>query len=95
MGADEQLEQFFHMLGSCLDQARVGGMPVRLALADGSKVEGVPTEPATSVGAEQDIDQTGTRRFVEVGDRVVALEHVQSYAVARPTPHLRVVSPLG
>jgi hypothetical protein len=78
------MDHFFVMVGQILDEARIGGLIVRLTFGDGGVVEGVPAAPASSDGAGEEIDDTGYRRWISVDGRTLDMTDVCEAAIVRP-----------
>lgn len=91
MGASEQdaeddaaqVEQFVVMLGSCMDSARLAGLPVRVELDDGSVVEGIPSASPNVEGDDTEFDHSGMSDRIELDGTTVVTTRVRSYAVTR------------
>ena len=57
-------------------------------LDDGSTVEGVPYGRADAEDHGEELDHSGTRRELEIGDTVVETARVRRYCVTRPAERL-------
>ena len=75
-------EHFFIMVGRILDDARLGRLSVRLELADGRTIEGVPDDWAS--GGSQELDDTGYDRRVAVAGAQLDLESVRQASIIHP-----------
>ncbi len=83
---DDVTAQFFVMLGDICDDARLGHLPVRLTLADGTVIEGIPDSARQpSPGDAGPLDDTGVRTMVVIDGVRVALPEVSEVSVVRPT----------
>ena len=80
----ERVEHFFVMLGHLLDGALIGGVFVRLTLSDGSVVEGIPLAPATDATGDDELDDSGVVRCIELSSASVDLAHVRQAAIVHP-----------
>lgn len=85
--ATERDHHFFSVLGLAVEAARLGRLQVRFELTDGSSVAGVPAESAlVSEAGDVELDHSGARADVTLGETVVMLERVRWFAVERPQP---------
>lgn len=76
--------QFFVMLGSLVDDARLAHFALELTLNDGKIVFGVPESPASPAQAGNAIDDTGYRREVVLDGVTVHMPDVRAVSLARP-----------
>jgi hypothetical protein len=81
---DEQVAQFGIMIGASCESARLAGLVIRVELGDGSIVEGVPSEHATTQANEEEFDGSGTRTWLKLGDTAFMTADVRSYTVMGP-----------
>jgi hypothetical protein len=84
VGPGERIEHFVVMLGQLLDGALIGGVHVRLTLSDGRVIDGVPLEPASDPAADDELDDTGVRRWVELSGVKVDLADVRQAVIVHP-----------
>ena len=82
---DERVSQFFLSVGKLCDDARIGRLTVRLMLAGGAEVVGVPASPLPTNGAEE-LNATGYADAVTVGNVAVALSDVVEASIVHPAP---------
>jgi hypothetical protein len=80
---DERVSQFFLSVGRLCADARLGGLTVRLTLADGSQIAGVPEPPRETEGSDE-LDAIGYADEVRVAGVAVRLSQVAEAAVSRP-----------
>jgi hypothetical protein len=80
---DDRVSQFFLSVGRMCGDARTGGLTVRLHLASGEEIAGVPDPPPETEGP-QELDTIGYADAVRVGGVVVALSDVVEATVAHP-----------
>ena len=80
---DERTAQFFVTVGRLCDEARTGALSVRLRLADGDEILGVP-EPLPKAQQGEQLDETGYADEVTVGGVSVDLSDVVEATVMRP-----------
>ena len=80
----ERVEHFFVMLGQLLDGALIGGVVVRLTLSDGSVVEGIPLAPASDLTRDDELDDSGVVRCIELSSASVDLADVRQAAIVHP-----------
>lgn len=82
---DDREHHFFSVLGGAVEAARLGGLCVRVELEDGRIVEGVPEESPLSQGrGETEIDDSGVRADLVLGDTLVMTSRVRCFVVERP-----------
>ncbi len=82
---EDRDHHFFSMLGTAVEAARLAGLCVRVALEDGTEVAAVPTESPLSEGRNvTEIDHTGVRADLVLGDTVVMARRVQGFMIDRP-----------
>jgi hypothetical protein len=82
---DDRASHFFLTVGRLCGDARTGGFVVRLRLAGGEEVVGVPEPPPQTEG-EHELDTIGYADAVTVDGVVVALSDVVEASVAHPDP---------
>lgn len=93
MDIDVEQAHFVAMLGSCWDDARIAGLPMRLELWDGSSLEGVPIDPAhRHDGDVEELDHTGVAHRLELAGVAVEAADVRMYAAVLPDRHRPAVS---
>ena len=80
---DERVSQFFLAVGRMCGDAGLGRLTVRLTLADGRVVTGVP-DPLRETEGAAELDAIGYADAVTVGGAEVALSAVVEASVARP-----------
>jgi hypothetical protein len=80
---DDRVAHFFVSVGSLCADARLGGLVVRLTLASGEEVVGVPAPPGETEGADE-LDGTGYADALAVDGVAVALSDVVEASVAHP-----------
>ena len=80
---DERAAQFFLSVGRLCADARIGGLTVRLTLAGGKEVVGIPEPPAETEGADE-LDHTGYADSVSVDGLVVTLSEVVEASLTHP-----------
>jgi hypothetical protein len=83
---DDAVAQFFVMVGSLCDDARLAGLEVEVTLEDGTVVDGVPAAPAEAARSREQLDETGYRRNIVIGEVQVHLPAVRRVTVGRPGP---------
>ena len=71
MTDSDRRAHFRSMLASCVEDARLGGLALRLELADGTLRHGRPTR------VDEDVE-------VELDGRPIGMEHVIAYTVLGP-----------
>jgi hypothetical protein len=77
-------DHFFVMVGQLIDNARIGGIPLIFDMRGGEVVEGVPSEAAFSASPEQELDDTGYARRVQLAGIAVDLADVRRVTVIYP-----------
>jgi hypothetical protein len=82
----DTVDHFFVMVGQVLDDARIGGVVVRLTLTDGTVIEGVPSEPVADASQGDEIDDTGYGRWIEVAGARIDLVTVRQATIVHPQP---------
>ena len=82
---DERVSQFFLAVGRMCGDAGLGRLTVRLTLADGRVVTGVP-DPLRETEGAAELDAIGYADAVAVGGAEVALSAVVEASVTRPGP---------
>ena len=80
---DERAAQFFLSVGRLCADARIGGLTVRLTLAGGDEVVGIPNPPPETEGPEE-VDGIGYADSVTVDGVAVALSDVVEATVSHP-----------
>jgi hypothetical protein len=80
---DEPTAQFFVTVGRLCADASMADLTVRLRLADGTEVAGIPDGPADTEGDGQ-FDDTGFADELRVADAVIALSDVVAATVHHP-----------
>ena len=80
---DERVSQFYLSVGRLCADARLGGLTMRITLADGTEIIGVPQPPRETEGVEQ-LDAIGYADEVTVDGVTVALSDVVAATVSRP-----------
>jgi hypothetical protein len=84
---DERLAQYFLAVGRVCGDARLGQLTVRLTLADGRVVVGVP-DPLRDAEGAAELDTIGYADAVTVGGTEVALSAVVEASLTRPDPRM-------
>jgi hypothetical protein len=80
---DERAAQFFLSVGRLCADARIGGMTVRLRLAGGDEIVGIPQPPPETEGPDE-MDGTGYADSVSVDGIAVSLSEVVEATVSHP-----------
>jgi len=80
---DERAAQFFLSVGRLCADARIGGMTVRLRLAGGDEIVGIPQPPPETEGPDE-MDGTGYADSVSVDGVAVSLSDVVEATVSHP-----------
>jgi hypothetical protein len=80
---DDRAAHFFISVGRLCGDARVGDLVVRLTLASGQEIVGVPAPPRETDGADQ-LDGTGYADALTVDGVAVSLSEVVEASVAHP-----------
>ena len=80
----DDADHFFVMVGQLIDNARIGGIPLIFSLRGGDVVEGVPSEAAYTASPEQELDDTGYARRVELAGIAVELADIRRATVVYP-----------
>jgi hypothetical protein len=80
----DTVDHFFVMVGQILDSAMIGSVLVRLTLADGGVVEGVPSAPASDISGAEEIDDSGYARYVSIAGSVIDLTDVRQVTIMHP-----------
>jgi hypothetical protein len=80
---DERAAQFFLSVGRLCADARIGGLSVRLRLAEGEDVVGVPYPPPQTDGPDE-VDGIGYADSVTVDGVAVTLSDVVEATVCHP-----------
>jgi hypothetical protein len=80
---DERASQFFLSVGRLCADARIAGLTVRLKLASGDEIAGIPEPPPETEG-EGELDTIGYADAVTVDTTVVALSDVIEASVTHP-----------
>jgi len=80
----ETSEHFFAMVGQLIDSARIGSIAVILDVAGGDVIQGVPSEPASSVRPVEELADIGYARRVELAGVAVDLADVRRATVVHP-----------
>lgn len=82
---EERDHHFFSMLGDAVEAARLGRLRVRVELDDGSVVEAVPEESPLADGKDvTEVDSSGVRADLELGDTIVMVRRIRRFTVDRP-----------
>ena len=84
---DERLSQYFLAVGRMCGDAGLGQLTVRLTLAEGRVVTGVPAALRDAEGAAE-LDAIGYADAVTVGGIEVALSAVVEASLTRPAPRM-------
>ncbi|MBA2347937.1 MAG: hypothetical protein H0V81_06535 [Solirubrobacterales bacterium] len=85
MDDDDRENHFFSVLGGAVEAARIGGLCVRVELEDGTTVEGVPEDSPLAEGKNvTEIDHSGVRADLVLGDTLVMVSRIRRFAVDRP-----------
>jgi hypothetical protein len=84
-GVDDSVAQFFVTVGRLCADARLAGLTVCVAVADGRQFAGVPDPPPETEAADQ-LDTTGYADAVRVGGVEIRLSDVVEASVRRPGP---------
>ena len=80
---DERASQFFLSVGRLCDDARIAGLTVRVWLAGGEELAGVPGPPLPTEGADE-LDAIGYADAVTIGGVDIALSDVVEASVVHP-----------
>jgi hypothetical protein len=80
----ETSDHFFAMVGQLIDSARIGSIAVILDVEGGDVIQGVPSEPASSVRPVEELDDIGYARRVELAGVSVDLADVRRATVVHP-----------
>jgi hypothetical protein len=80
----DTIDHYFVMVGQTLDNARIGGVLVRLTLSEGGVVEGVPVAPLSGVWPAEEVDDTGYGRWISLGGTTVDLADVRQATIVHP-----------
>ena len=80
----DSADHFFVTVGQLIDNARIGGIPLIFDMRGGEVVEGVPSDAAFTVRPEQELDDTGYARRVELAGIAVDLAEVRRVTVVYP-----------
>ena len=82
---EDRDHHFIGLLGSAVEAARIGALCVRVELDDGSSFEGVPEDTVLVQGEhESEIDESGVRADLVLGNTLVMLRQVRRFSVDRP-----------
>jgi hypothetical protein len=84
---DERLAHYFLAVGRVCGDARLGQLTVRLTLADGRVVVGVP-DPLRDAEGAAELDTIGYADAVTVGGTELALSAVVEASLTRPDPRM-------
>jgi hypothetical protein len=84
---DERLSQYFLAVGRMCGDAGLGKLTVRLTLAEGRVVVGVP-DPLRDAEGAAELDTIGYADAVTVGGIEVALSAVVEASLTRPDPRM-------
>jgi hypothetical protein len=71
------------MLGDACGAAGVGGIPVELALRDGTRVTGTPS-PQPAVEAESEVGSTGYADSLRIDDVWLSMRDVVEFVIRTP-----------
>ena len=82
----DTIDHFVVMVGQILDGALIGRVLVRLTLRDGGVVEGVPVAPASTVSPDDELGDSGYRRWITIAGTSVDLSDVREAAIVYPAP---------
>ncbi len=83
----ERDHHFFSVLGVAVEAARLGQLCIRVELEDGTTVQAVPTaSPYSERENVTEVDDSGVREDLELGDTVVMTRRVVGFTVDRPEP---------
>jgi hypothetical protein len=80
------VDHFFVMVGQLVDNAVIGDVPLIVRLTGGKEVEGIPTEPASDASPDQQLDDTGYARRIELAGTTFALSDVRRATIVHPAP---------
>ncbi|CAA9478212.1 MAG: hypothetical protein AVDCRST_MAG85-489 [uncultured Solirubrobacteraceae bacterium] len=80
---DDTTAQFFVMLGSVCDNARLADIPVTVRLADGREISGIPQAPASPALGDDELDNTGYRDELVLDEIRVKTADVRQLTLAR------------
>jgi hypothetical protein len=80
---DERVSQFYLSVGRLCADAHTGRLTVRLTLATGTEVVGVPDPPPETEGGDE-LDATGYADGVTIAGVAVALSDVIEASVSHP-----------
>ena len=81
---DDRTAQFYVIVGTICDDARVANMAVRVLLRDGRDVVGVPGTATTGGTSGDELDDTGVRRVISVDSHVIRLEDITEISLVVP-----------
>jgi hypothetical protein len=87
VGVDDRVAQFVVSIGTLCADAHVAQLPVRLSLATGDCVAGVPEAPQPTEGPEQ-VDDTGFADAITIEGVAVQLSDVVEASIRRPGAEL-------
>lgn len=82
----DTIDHFFVMVGQLLDNAKIGGVLVRLTLSDGRVVEGVPDGAMLDVLLGAELYDSGYARWIGLAGSTVDLSDVRDATIVRPLP---------
>jgi hypothetical protein len=83
VAVDERVSQFFLSVGRMCADARIAELTVRLTLASGEEIAGVPEPPPETEG-EEELDGIGYADCVTVDGIAVVLSDVVEASVGHP-----------
>jgi hypothetical protein len=83
---EDRHAQFLIAVGDLCAAAGLAGLEVHVRPREGSGpiARGVPTSPALPVDPRDQADETGCRRTLAVGDRIVDLESIVACTIFAP-----------
>jgi|tagenome__1003787_1003787.scaffolds.fasta_scaffold19756371_2 hypothetical protein len=79
---DDLVEHYLVTVGQLLDQAAIGGLRVRLELADGQTAEGAP--PLSQGAGDDQLSDTGYPPSIELDGSLVPLAQVRRATIRHP-----------
>jgi hypothetical protein len=80
----DTIDHFFVMVGQLLDNAKIGGVLVRLTLSDGRVVEGVPDAATLDLPLGAELYDSGYARWIGLAGSSVDLSDVRDVTIVRP-----------
>ena len=82
----DESAHFLITVAEACESARLAHLPVEVTTRDGRRFEGVPHPQEAPPGGDGELDDTGYKNGLRLGDDIISLEHVVELRLRHPSP---------